>query len=624
MRLYVLMDYSGSMRKFYEGQKRRIDVLRDQIKSFIGGIEGFKSISLYYFAEKLNPIGTFSNQQETLGAIDSICFDPSGGTRIWDCIDRLLNEISTSENSLILCITDGYDEGSGCTYSDIANKVKSIKNLQLKIIDIMGNLKENDTSNIIKTVETMESINTELKEIVKKRIGVANYALKISVPIMPVIDCAEDDIELVRSGILQAIPYLENLTNLRYYPVPTYIVDEYILRQMHSYPEKGDFEQDPSLKDDILEMLRFLEAVCITFHTGSFLPEELIEKTNYKKFSKLSPEALEDLRCIAEAICCRLKEYVRGERYDADKHLYFIDEISDREAFISNCFDDLKAILGILTSMSRRTRESVSFAKTHFSDRDEPNQEAWRRRLSKKEFETMQTCLYEKGLWKKDLESIISIFEIALKVIFDLIYKYERLYSRFSSIIKEFHTYGVYLPSSDKMNSQFNNLLQEKGFPNWFRQENTGKVLICMNGCRERLAECLGEKSSSEKSRLFQKLITATLVHEHAHAIIFEGISLSSGEEYFSGPKASDGKFNTVSEALAEWAELNFFREDNEIFTLILQHARGGKLPAWPYAGALLVEKHYGNSGCVKYRALLDYFRRHYREASKLLSSFNY
>ena len=74
-------------------------------------------------------------------------------------------------------------------------------------------------------------------------------------------------------------------------------------------------------------------------------------------------------------------------------------------------------------------------------------------------------------------------------------------------------------------------------------------------------------------------------------------------------------KAHLINESLAEWASLNYFRHDRQIFTIIRNHAMSGDLPEWPYAGAMLVERKHGNAGLASFRSLLNLLRSNPDEA---------
>ncbi|WDC83365.1 hypothetical protein PL321_11440 [Caloramator sp. mosi_1] len=105
------------------------------------------------------------------------------------------------------------------------------------------------------------------------------------------------------------------------------------------------------------------------------------------------------------------------------------------------------------------------------------------------------------------------------------------------------------------------------------------------------------------------------------HAAIYEGLNYNSSNVTFNSKWSNGKRFKTVSEGLAKWAELNYFRDNKVVYDIIYNHALSGEFPNWPYSAAILMENSYLKLGDMKYKALVEYFRRDYLAAYKLLVS---
>ena len=143
-------------------------------------------------------------------------------------------------------------------------------------------------------------------------------------------------------------------------------------------------------------------------------------------------------------------------------------------------------------------------------------------------------------------------------------------------------------------------MLEEQGFPDFFTAGDGGKVLLCLEDCKVAVA-------TEEDAELWPKFLFPILVHEHAHAIAREGVKQGGG--YFHDWTGRLHEEKAVSESLAEWAELDYCREDAALRDIILGHAASGDFPVWPYAGALLLEKLCSDEGVQAYRELLREYR---------------
>lgn len=119
--------------------------------------------------------------------------------------------------------------------------------------------------------------------------------------------------------------------------------------------------------------------------------------------------------------------------------------------------------------------------------------------------------------------------------------------------------------------------------------------------------------------------LQSVIIREHAHAIFAEGVDqhrkASVGDTDEDGMAAASG----VNESLAEWAELHFFRHNEEMLDMTWEHATSGQYPEWPYQGALVVEKMYqererhDGRGLDAVRELIAELRRNPRKAKEIL-----
>jgi hypothetical protein len=199
-------------------------------------------------------------------------------------------------------------------------------------------------------------------------------------------------------------------------------------------------------------------------------------------------------------------------------------------------------------------------------------------------------------------------------VLFDLIKQYRRQHGRYAEIARTIHTLGVFLPSNSGA-ANFDELLRKYGAPSWVAMPGTGKVLLSVDRCKK-YAKHIHESSAEtidEESALFN-LITTVIVHEHAHAITYEGVSDNGGLDKRSRLK-DQIKHSAVSETLAEWAGLDFSKQFGQFSDAILAHAEAGEFPSWPYSGAIIMENVCLSGGTAPYRYLAQLFRKSEGEA---------
>ncbi len=655
MDLIVLLDASDSMDdKLYDdlyGYEKKINLVRNYITTFIqdSSSKDITAIHLYTFSNTLKHIYTIPDQgQMTLSqndlinsAVDKINknnIDCSGGTRIWDSLMSLINLASNDSNSkILLCVTDGADGGSSYTYDSVKLEMSKYPNLELLILDIDGKLNSvNDKKDkIIQTIKKPQDIKKVLKSsgLVKPQKNTGE-SLNITVSVMPVIPCDEDEISMVYEAVREIVPYIEQLTGLRYYPVPTYIVDEYTLIKCMNYPVPDRINNDEDLKSDIDEFFRFFLAtrkmISDYYNNYYFSSTKGVYFGNqWDKYFKCTNDLVAlIIKCSSDLlyVCNHIISNISYDKYDPilTKYLQdYKDEISKYEAIMIV----LKQYLRFINDINNY---SYNIDPKYFDecdgDRgfDMPVLEIWGKHLKTKDFKLIQNCLQLDGSWKKDLDSIINVFEVALPTFIKLLRQWAGFRSKWYKVSREIRTFGVYL-HQESYSTKLNEIFIHNNFPPHYKQNQGGKVLICLERCKKRLENIIDDETqddSIDAKDLFTRLIKSTIIHEHTHAITYEGVG--TGLEPYYKNKVSIGgkKYQAVSETLAEWAELNYFRihGDKELYNIVFNHANSDQFPDWAYAGALILERPNNDLPAeVQYRTLLEYFRFNTNVAYRLL-----
>ena len=645
--MFLLVDVSGSMNKrIYPSSgkdQRRIDIVKDEVCSYLQNQSGIDRIFLYVFANQLKHFQSFSNDDnyvpsksiimtairgrkhylDAIEAIKTIEVDrTSSGTKIWDSLNSILAFVAREEPTLVLCITDGEDMESYHSYSSVLNKAKSYPNLDLRVINICNQLKEPEDK-VIRKVKKPENLKDVLPQIPVQAKKKGDIRMKISIPIFSALGTGNSDMEIVRKAMQEVVPYLEKLSELRYYPVPTVIVDEYKFKEMEIVKE---VESDEEAKIIIEELLRFITGVCLSIHVGSFYPNNLFKSfPEYSSYSNWSDNSIESLK-----ICC--EESLGAYDFINSKKLFMnleqIPELNNYPGYIDRFEAAMREIITILKNMKKAYGNQVHFADScwhsnYAGGSDNPNLAIWQKLLSNKDFSRILNRLDQsQQIWNKDLESVIEVSEIILPVLIKKMRELFIMSSKWHEIIRDIRTFGVYLhPSNPK--EKLREVLEEQNLADKIHLHETGIVLLCIQRCKARLQRCLENNDNLDESELLEKLLKATLIHEHAHAITYEGVGEGEDMSYIERQSQGGIYFKAVSETLAEWAELNFFRNDNIIFQIIHKHASNDTFPHWPYAGALLLENSQVElPDYTKYSTLMKFFRSNTNAAYRLLRSF--
>jgi len=570
--------------------------------------------------------------------------DCSGGTRIWDSLMSLINLASKDSNDkILLCVTDGADGGSNHSYDSVEQEISKYPNLELLILDIDGKLSSvnEKKDKIIQTIKKPQDIKKVLRSS-----GLVNppkktgESLNITVSVMPVIPCSVEDVNIVLEAVRESVSYIEQLTGLRYYPVPTYIVDEYTLKKYMDYP-MPDRINDEELKKDIEEFFSFFKAIDNAIYeynnqykylTGHLTSEE--REAIWWKYFRWNDDITAIIVRFSQ-VHLAVDSFINQGTFNYDSYPHTgINSISN---FLKGYRDDISRYKAMMIELKQYLRykneldeEFDRIDPKHFDEsiddrkNDIPILERWKKYLKHKDYNQILNSLQKDGSWKKDIDSIVTVFEIALPILIKLLKEWQKLSSKWLRISKVIRTFGVYIhPNSES--KKLNDLFIKNKFPAHFIDSQGGKVLICLERCKKRLENIIDDETqdgSIDANDLFARLIKSTIIHEHTHAITLEGVG-NDPEPYYRNKTGIDGKkYKAVSETLAEWAELNYFRihGDKELYDIVFNHANSDQFPDWAYAGALILERPDNDLPAeVLYRTLLKCFRINTNVAYRLL-----
>ena len=624
--LIFLLDYSGSMfsKEVDSSGLRRIDVLKEKIESFLNTNPVFNSIEGYRFSSHTEYLGKFDDPEKFINELINYKDEMEGGTQLWDAIYEVIEELDDAVETYLVCITDGEDNESFYDYSKVTARASQNQNLHLHIIDIEGSLKRSlpKNSSVI-VVEDLEEMDVELAGIVESKIDKnlsRPVGLDVSIPLVNLVSCNDVTIDMAIDAVRRAIPYLEELTGYRYYPVTTFLTDKLDDLQIKPSPPL-----DPKLFKVICEMLGFLQGFCLSFHMRRFFSDfgevEEVLIDGYKPFSDLKENISYLLRLRSEALLTYVYEYLKtGER--EEREFYYIDGLHSSRNPIFLTRESLTHIIKILENIKKRypfihlRRTTIRYEGLKAYDSHTFDIESWEKYMSKDECKILKNCLDDNGGWRTDIDSVIQEMKTIAEVVFRLIYRYQTQNGPYSEILRKMHLWGMY--SSFGSSSGLSHL-QRRKFNYSNAVKDSGKVFICLKKKKKSFEEMQSNQLNLNDYD-FANFLLSVIIHEHTHAITSEGI-LTDGENItFPRQKNSGKKEKLVSESLAEWSELNYFRNNDILYELVLTHASSDTLLNWPYAGALIFEKHYNReTGYEFFRSILNEYRKGDNKAYQLL-----
>ncbi|WP_152991599.1 toll/interleukin-1 receptor domain-containing protein [Frankia sp. R43] len=104
------------------------------------------------------------------------------------------------------------------------------------------------------------------------------------------------------------------------------------------------------------------------------------------------------------------------------------------------------------------------------------------------------------------------------------------------------------------------------------------------------------------------------LLHDHAHAAIATGLDEHGARAAAVGTSAWSAGTG-LNEALATWAQLHFYRDDPRMARECVHYIRSGPARSWPYRGADVLEERYQAEGIEAVRGLVRRLRSSPEEA---------
>jgi hypothetical protein len=605
MDLHVIIDNSKSMRQAFNEAASKFEVAGLIARRLVENpTAGTGEIQLSYFSDMLEPLVKSEDPAVVLETLeDSIGRPLRGATKLWDCLREAVEGADSRTRKHIICVTDGEDGGSHETREGLFERVQGLPGVAVTVVDLSKEMRGESSGRF--RVVTGDSIR-EIGDNVERRFPKAEAVVPavslpapgISAAVIPLVDCTEEEQHLVLQEIREAIPGIEKRTGLRYYPAPTFIVDEEVLKEAGIVPPPV-FAPNGGLAADIFELLKFLEAMCLTYHTGSFNVKLNCRQSHYADFLRYDAPTCKHVFFCAEGLCNNL--FIASENLGSvlrglDKmREFFIPGYSKSKRISRICRDNFNFIEEALAAIAKKHPAQIVLNDTYFRDtrRDSPRGrepaklEVWRKHLKGKELTELLHCADQNGIWKKDLESILTAFRITVDLLFRLFAATGYLEDELSPLIGPFRTFGFYLPPGVEGCARFQQLLTVRGFSRLFK--SVGRVALCLSVLRKRVEECASRPSAPPIEELLRDVLLETIVHEHSHAAFQEGLN---GEGKPAGATLGTDKDGAaVNEALAEWSAFDHFRGHPFMADLIRDHAESGKWPRWPYAGAARIEE---------------------------------
>jgi hypothetical protein len=231
----------------------------------------------------------------------------------------------------------------------------------------------------------LQSGKSSLTGQVSQPISTSTPSAPLSVAVIPVLPGTSSEVQrAVREDSAYAVSFLEEITGLRYYPVPTLLVDDHIIKSVRSL-HTTDWVPPSDQVDRALALSDFLWAVELEFHVGGWLPKSSkLENwdTLFGKGNLLAPEQFGCIRRLCEGM---LQSTVR--QYIYPKWIQERDELSGKVPGINQNQRFSEFILAMLDY-------AISTAKREHS---EHGRHTWYREESS-QFKALQDLMSKAGI----------------------------------------------------------------------------------------------------------------------------------------------------------------------------------------------------------------------------------
>lgn len=158
---YFLLDVSGSMSGYplETAKETAVELFNTMNESDRISIVTFDSKA--FFKLKPRPVGQIRRQREMTPTLDRIF--ARGSTAIWDAIYMTVSQIRNKDNeTIIIVLTDGEDNSSSHTYSEVKELVKGYPKIKLSIVHV-GDKECDQYKELVSIVEGKYKVITQDK-----------------------------------------------------------------------------------------------------------------------------------------------------------------------------------------------------------------------------------------------------------------------------------------------------------------------------------------------------------------------------------------------------------------------------------------------------------------------------
>ncbi|OAA29597.1 von Willebrand factor type A domain-containing protein [Frankia sp. EI5c] len=422
----------------------------------------------------------------------------------------------------------------------------------------------------------------------------AHRRVDVAFPVFTLVPTvANSDVERIGESLRTIVPFLEDLTGLRYYPPPTYVTDDTTVTRLRRTCEPDarfladelSGEVPPGVLDDEEEALaERVREILVVFGT------HVLDVGPDTDLIHVRREAMGGFvrnvrRCLAG----------RPTRLDgAAAPPGFPDP---PVIWRQRCAEDFPSFAGLYCELV------VRYADRHIRARSSNRIDPEVRARLVAELGPRAAAAIERSVGGVVVEPPIDLdFRARLGAALDelraLVTSREQVTSDYLS--SGANTFGVFRFSGGAGRFGRSGMLVPTSAP---------AVLIGAGALSKTAAALRGDASLDEpiweRAAEFCEL---ALLHEHAHAAIATGLDEHGARAAAVGSSvwaAGSG----LNEALVTWAQAHFYRDNQRLYRECAQYIRSGPRRSWPYRGAEALEGLYRREGIEAVRGFVRLLR---------------
>jgi len=443
--------------------------------------------------------------------------------------------------------------------------------------------------------------------------GVATTPATAALPVavVPVLPGAPAELAAtVREDVRFAVHFLEEILNLRYYPVPTLLVDDHVVRQVRSNMTV-DYTPPHGAEEEIQALGNIVGSIALEFHVRRLTPDRGLIDSDvidhlFGRGTVLSEEEYDEVRSRAEYfVGQQVRAVLEGETGSVDATRGEI--VTALREFSEKLQRLLETGLRAQGDFPVQGSYSVKPGSFQVLGTVVPDHSL---RLQESQYASWSDVSY---LIHGEFRELVRVFHAASARLI------ERLAGRGSSLdqpldrlfVEELATNGVYIPATSPASDQaLKHWAFDRHIPTELTLPETPRTLFCVEAL-DRLQHRLRQEGlePSAAARLARAFQRSVLMHEHFHAILETGLDQDGHQAAGAALRDHWTKALALNESLAAWMELHAARGNAELSGIVDAFIHAGKYPEWPYRGASVVEAQFAKRGIDAVRELVGGLR---------------